>query len=331
MRKVLMLAALVGFVAPTFAQEVTPCSELFISEYVEGSRNNKALEIYNPTNQTIDLSQYRLTRWQNGSATWDKQYSDTLSGNIEPYSAIVVCIDRRDTTQLGRDTPVVEELRMKADLFLSGDYNTSYAMSFNGDDALSLDKYNEQFSTWTLVDIFGKIGERPPFGGWSDSFPYNNGLGVWYSANHTLIRKPHVLTGCDTVAPVKRGLTTLVPQAWNPVYFDPSEEWELYPRDYFDSLGMHSNPCQALKTDDVLVLNNLSLFPNPSKNIITLNSTERITYYTIFDLNGKLVMKGEGNSGFELKIDIASLNAGLYQVMVISEQGNSFNNRFEKI
>ena len=29
------------------------CSELFISEYVEGSGNNKALEIYNPTTTSI--------------------------------------------------------------------------------------------------------------------------------------------------------------------------------------------------------------------------------------------------------------------------------------
>ena len=31
---------------------------LFFSEYAEGSSNHKYLEIYNSTNQTIDLSQY---------------------------------------------------------------------------------------------------------------------------------------------------------------------------------------------------------------------------------------------------------------------------------
>ncbi|MGB2384468.1 MAG: hypothetical protein ACPH8E_03110, partial [Flavobacteriales bacterium] len=31
---------------------------LFFSEYAEGSSNNKYLEIYNPTNETIDLSGY---------------------------------------------------------------------------------------------------------------------------------------------------------------------------------------------------------------------------------------------------------------------------------
>ena len=32
------------------------CSELFISEYLEGSGNNKGIEIYNPTTQPIELA-----------------------------------------------------------------------------------------------------------------------------------------------------------------------------------------------------------------------------------------------------------------------------------
>ena len=50
----------------SFAQN---CSQLFISEYVEGSGNNKALEIYNPTASAIDLSGYRIERFSNGSGT----------------------------------------------------------------------------------------------------------------------------------------------------------------------------------------------------------------------------------------------------------------------
>ena len=39
------------------------CSDLFISEYVEGDFSNKAIELYNPTPFAKDLSQYRLIRW----------------------------------------------------------------------------------------------------------------------------------------------------------------------------------------------------------------------------------------------------------------------------
>jgi len=53
--------------ASLFAQNT--CNELFISEYVEGWSNNKALEIYNPTNSPINLSGYFVSRYSNGSTT----------------------------------------------------------------------------------------------------------------------------------------------------------------------------------------------------------------------------------------------------------------------
>jgi predicted extracellular nuclease len=46
-------------------------SDLFISEYVEGSSNNKALEFYNGTNAAIDLStgNYVVQMYFNGALT----------------------------------------------------------------------------------------------------------------------------------------------------------------------------------------------------------------------------------------------------------------------
>ena len=41
------------------------CSDLFISEYVEGWGNNKVIELFNPTMNPIDLSNYVLSRWSN--------------------------------------------------------------------------------------------------------------------------------------------------------------------------------------------------------------------------------------------------------------------------
>lgn len=308
------------------AQVVPPCQELFMSEYIEGSRNNKAIEIYNPTNQAVDLSQYRLTRWQNGSATWDKQYSDELSGTIQPHDVVVLVLDRRDTTQTGIDTPVVEELRLKADLFLSKDYNTSYSMSFNGDDAMSLDKYNEQYSTWVLVDIMGKIGERPAAVGWSDSFPYSTGLGTWYTANRTMIRKYQVLTGCDTIAPVKRGLTATTPQAWNPQYFDPSAEWDLHPRDMFDSLGVHESGCKTLSSEKITVIPSVKLFPNPVDGQLYLETSIPAIKYEVLNSFGQTMMKGQ----FQGVIDLKSLNSGIYFMNLILQDGQSVQERFLK-
>ena len=41
-----------------FIQSQNDCTDLFFSEYVEGWSNNKALEIYNPTSNAINLDNY---------------------------------------------------------------------------------------------------------------------------------------------------------------------------------------------------------------------------------------------------------------------------------
>ena len=63
---------------------ISQCSDLFISEYVEGSGNNKALEIYNPTANSIDLSAYTIARYSNGSQ--NASTPQQLSGTIDAYS-----------------------------------------------------------------------------------------------------------------------------------------------------------------------------------------------------------------------------------------------------
>ena len=86
-----------------------PCSELFISEYQEGSNNNKAIEIFNPTNKEIDLTLYRLSRNNNGGTALST--STFLPGSkIGAYKSYVVVVDKRDSTQYrnGLEYPVFD-------------------------------------------------------------------------------------------------------------------------------------------------------------------------------------------------------------------------------
>lgn len=79
-------------------------ADLFISEYVEGSSYNKYIEIYNPTNETIDLSAYAIDLNTDGGASWSKDgtghsnYSE-LSGTIAAKSTIVYKIVTLKFTQ----------------------------------------------------------------------------------------------------------------------------------------------------------------------------------------------------------------------------------------
>ena len=77
-----------GFLVAAVSQPQNNCSELFFSEYVEGSSINKALEIYNPTNNAVDLSNYTIERYANGSNIITDMM--TLSGVLQPGDVWII-------------------------------------------------------------------------------------------------------------------------------------------------------------------------------------------------------------------------------------------------
>ena len=60
----LMAALFIGFGLTASAQ-----CDVYISEYSEGSSSNKYIELYNPTSQPIDLSQYAIASVGNDPTT----------------------------------------------------------------------------------------------------------------------------------------------------------------------------------------------------------------------------------------------------------------------
>jgi PKD repeat protein len=72
------------------------CSELFFSEYVEGSGNNKVIEIFNPLETSKSLSGYTLEIYSNGdlspTTTW------TLSGSIAAKDVYVFANSTADAS-----------------------------------------------------------------------------------------------------------------------------------------------------------------------------------------------------------------------------------------
>ncbi|MEQ6124159.1 endonuclease, partial [Pseudotenacibaculum sp. MALMAid0570] len=63
-------------------------TELLLSEYIEGSSNNKALEIANFTGSAVDLSAYDLRKATNGSGSWGSTYQ--LSGTLANGDVFVI-------------------------------------------------------------------------------------------------------------------------------------------------------------------------------------------------------------------------------------------------
>lgn len=106
--------------------------DLFISEYIEGGGNNKAIEIANFTGASIDLSNYTLELSQNGSGSWTNPIS--LSGILNDQDVYVLA--------RGNANPAIEA---QADQLIGA----GGPLDFNGNDAVGL------FRAGVLLDVVG--------------------------------------------------------------------------------------------------------------------------------------------------------------------------------
>lgn len=142
---------------------VTGCADLFFSEYVEGSSNNKALEIYNPTPNAIDLGGYEVHRFNNGGMT------AAISG-FDPG------------TILNAGEVYVFGNAMADAAILSESDSLSAVTFFNGDDALLL----INVTAGDTLDAIGIVGVDP-----GTFWPVGSG----FTAERTLVRMATVQEG----------------------------------------------------------------------------------------------------------------------------------------
>jgi len=136
MKRLFNFLVMLLFSTTLFAQNPAPCSNLFFSEYIEGTNNNKVLEIYNPTSSPINLTNYKVWISFNGGTTTSSVY---LQGVLNPDSIYVLA-----------NTSASAPILALADQ-LSG------ALDFNGDDAVAL----IDTSSDDTLDIIGVIGFDP--------------------------------------------------------------------------------------------------------------------------------------------------------------------------
>lgn len=175
--------------------------DLFFSEYIEGSGNNKALEIYNPKSTPVNLSDYTIGQAVNGGG-WQHYHTFPVGAVLNSHEVWVIITDQTD-----------------AALFPAS--NADEVMSYpsvvhhNGDDARSICKI---VGTDTIIiDQFGNP-DLDPGAGWPVAGVTNA------TQEHTLLRKTTITSGnTDWVASF--GTTAA------------NSEWIVMPQNDFTDLG----------------------------------------------------------------------------------------------
>jgi predicted extracellular nuclease len=113
-------------------------NELFFSEYIEGSSSNKAIEIYNPTGASVDLTAYTVKLFSNGLAgTAPPTSTQALTGNLASGGTLVLV-----------NTSAATAFKVTGSV-------VSGVTNFNGDDALILEK------SGLVIDRIGQLGTDP--------------------------------------------------------------------------------------------------------------------------------------------------------------------------
>ena len=163
-RRVLSIfcAVLAACAAATPSQAQQPAAaELFFSEYVEGSSNNKALEIYNGTTAPVDLvaGGYNVQMFFNGNAS--AGLTINLTGTVAAGGVYIVA-------HSSAVLPIVPN-------------QTNGSGWFNGNDVVVLRK------GVSVVDVIGQFGLPAPTTEW--------GSGLTSTADNTLRRKCDVAGG----------------------------------------------------------------------------------------------------------------------------------------
>jgi len=304
---IFFLVAGLSFSASASAQLI--CDDLIISEYLEGTGNNKGLEFFNTTSEAIDLSAYELQRWSNGEA--GSTDVTQLFGTLPPLTTWVLINGQTEDVDLGGGaiSPACDPVMQGMADQLDNPYPAPTYM--NGNDALVLVKNGT-----TVVDIFGKPGEDPGTAWTNDAENGFTDVGdgaAWLTSNHTLRRKYEVVHGLN------------VP----PVVFDTFLEWDTLPVNTWDGLGYHSCACGSTGMNNMVQTPSLEIFPNPSVNgQFNIESSQSVKQIQVYSPEGRLVEVIVPTLDIRTwSIFTSDWNSGVYFVNVQYLSGSIFAHR----
>jgi len=278
MKKTLLFLGSLFIASGLFAQ----CSELFISEYAEGYSNNKGIEIYNPTGQAINLSEYSLARFSNGAtSTGTTRIIQLPDEMIAPNDVFVVVVDLIDTSLWDSqfDKPVWNGYNLIDTIFdsVTGDPildslgNVILGPQYDNGNALFGDEYNEEYDMQCKADIFlcpdYDTNNTMYFNG-NDAMALVKGtevaqdgsnlvdvIGVigedptvtimedaWVDENGYWLTKDRTLVRKPTVGGGRSDLND-VTYALGGTF--TGTEWDSYSKNSFQFLGVHNSNCNA--------------------------------------------------------------------------------------
>ena len=105
--------------------------------------------------------------------------------------------------------------------------------------------------------------------------------------------------------------------------FASDSVYQYYQKCFIEYLPILLIPKKNITIDslaDDIVIQNLSIFPNPTNNEINIQSGFKVRNVEVYDLEGKLILQKELNVN-ESKLNISDLKSGYYTLKIITDRG----------
>ena len=185
-----------------------PAPAVFFSEYIEGSSNNKAIEVYNGTSETISLDDYQIGQTSNGSdpGVWEYFHIFPAGATLEAGD-VWVLLNSSVSSETYPDSANADEVL---------DYPS--VVHHNGDDARGV-LYITSNDT-VVCDVIGETGPDPGTG-WDVAGVTNA------TKDHTIVRKDAVMEGNGGDWTTSAGTNA------------DDSEWIVFDQNDFSHLGWH--------------------------------------------------------------------------------------------
>ena len=275
-------------------------NKVFFSEYAEGTSNNKYLEIYNGTEDPVDLSNYALSSCSNGcgGSPWDYVNNvEFVSGTIvQPGDVYVVC-------------------NGSAEQIILDNCDQTFTYLSNGDDAFAI----VDAVTGDIMDIIGDTGDDPGEG--------------WVVAGVADATKEHTL---ERKSSVEFGNTDWESSAGTDA---SNSEWIVHDQNYWDGLGVHSQNTSApvvsilsVTPDFITDASEIVLTASITSPIGDI-STAKIMYGTGNQLLNEVTMYFESGTQWVGTVP-TQLGNQVFSMKVIAEDNQGFSGQstiFEKL
>ncbi|MFY9307946.1 MAG: T9SS type A sorting domain-containing protein [Bacteroidia bacterium] len=101
-----------------------------------------------------------------------------------------------------------------------------------------------------------------------------------------------------------------------------------YVRNWFNTLKVSCTATTGISENEMQQTVNISLYPNPAENEITIESSEEMERIQVTDINGKIVINIESLNKDAANINISAINNGFYFIKSYDKQGRVTVNKF---